>query len=107
MTFFWARANLLNLPDAGSMEQPLQDREYLLLSNRRIVWRVRLFPLLPTSQERGTQSQQDFIDERNDVRDEEVQNEQHGGDGKQHREAQGEPPWVFLLQERNTDEVNK
>ena len=70
------------------MEQPLQDREYLLLSTRWIVWRVRLFPLLPASQESGAQSQQDFIDEGNEVRDEEVQNEQDGGNGEQCREAQ-------------------
>ena len=91
------------------MEQPLQDREYRLLSTRRIVWRVRLFPLLPTPQESGAQSQQDFIGKWNRIRDEEVQDEQHGGDGEQCREAQGEPPWAFLhlLQERNTDEVNK
>jgi hypothetical protein len=42
----------------------------------------RLFPLLPASQESSAQSQQDFIDERNDVRYEEVQSEQHGGDGE-------------------------
>ena len=61
---------------------------WLSLSTRRIVCRIRGLSLLPTPQECRTQPQQDFIDKGNRIRDEDIQDEQYGGNGEQGRKVE-------------------